>query len=150
MNAVIKGWDDKVCNVTWFIELLHRSKHWKWMGILSMMHTGYKLVGNIQHINLAKFDAVLTGINLAPQWKVTMLHLVTDSACTHCWITETLIGKGCAIVPWTMCFKVCSAVMYKLVSHKIMAIHWHNSHPGMRCTMYCVKLIVLSTSRGGQ
>lgn len=35
------------------------------MGILSMMHTGYNLVGNIQHINLAKFDAVLTGINLA-------------------------------------------------------------------------------------
>lgn len=37
------------------------------MGILSMMHAGYKLEGNIQHINLAKFDAVLTGINLSPQ-----------------------------------------------------------------------------------
>ena len=35
-----------------------------------------------KHINLAELDAMLR-INLALQWKATVLHLKTDSACVH-------------------------------------------------------------------
>ena len=35
-----------------------------------------------QNINLAEFDMVLKGVNLALQWEATVLHLVTDSVCT--------------------------------------------------------------------
>ena len=47
-----------------------------------------------QHINLAELDATLKGVNLALQWEVTVLHLVTDSACMHRWISDTLTGKA--------------------------------------------------------
>ena len=47
-----------------------------------------------QHINLAELDAALKGVNLALQWEATVLHLVTDSACVHCWISDTLTGKA--------------------------------------------------------
>ena len=43
-----------------------------------------------QHINLAELDAIIKGIN----WKTTTLHLFTDSACVHKWISDTLTGKA--------------------------------------------------------
>ena len=47
-----------------------------------------------QHINLAELDAIIKGINLAILWKTTTLHLFTDSACVHKWISDTLTGKA--------------------------------------------------------
>ena len=47
-----------------------------------------------QHINLAELDAVLKGVNMALMWEATILHLHTDSACVHKWITDTLTGKA--------------------------------------------------------
>ena len=47
-----------------------------------------------KHINLAELDAMLKGINLALQWKATVLHLKTDSACVHQWVTDALSGKA--------------------------------------------------------
>ena len=49
---------------------------------------------DMQHINLAKFDAVLKDVNMALMWKVTILHFHTDSACVHKWITDTLTEKA--------------------------------------------------------
>ena len=46
------------------------------------------------HINLVELDAVLKGVNMALMWEVTILHLHTDSACVHKWITDTLMGKA--------------------------------------------------------
>ena len=48
-----------------------------------------------QHINLVKVEAALKGVNLALQWEATVLHLVTNSACVHWWISNTLTGKAC-------------------------------------------------------
>ena len=47
-----------------------------------------------QHINLAELDAIIKGINLAILWKTTTLHLFTDSACVHKWISDTLTDKA--------------------------------------------------------
>ena len=47
-----------------------------------------------KHINLAELDAVLRGINLALHWKASGIHLRTDSACMHRWISDTLSGKA--------------------------------------------------------
>ena len=47
-----------------------------------------------QHINLTELDAIVKGINLAILWKTTTLHLFTDSACVHKWITNTLTSKA--------------------------------------------------------
>ena len=47
-----------------------------------------------QHINRAELEAALKGVNLALQWEATVLHLVTDSACVHQWISDTLTGKA--------------------------------------------------------
>ena len=47
-----------------------------------------------QHINLVKLDAIIKGINLAILWKTTTMHLFTDSACVHKWISDTLTGKA--------------------------------------------------------
>ena len=47
-----------------------------------------------QHINLTELDAIIKGINLAILWKTTTLHLFTDSACVHKWISDTLTGKA--------------------------------------------------------
>ena len=47
-----------------------------------------------QHINLAELDAVIKRINLAILSKMTTLHLFTDSACVHKWISDTLTGKA--------------------------------------------------------
>ena len=47
-----------------------------------------------KHINLAELDAVLRGINLALHWKANVIHLRTDSACVHRWISDTLSGKA--------------------------------------------------------
>ena len=46
-----------------------------------------------KHINLAELNAILRGINLALQWKATVLHLKTDSACVHRWVSDALSGK---------------------------------------------------------
>ena len=47
-----------------------------------------------QNINLTELDAIIKGINLAILWKTTTLHLFTDSACVHKWISDTLTGKA--------------------------------------------------------
>ena len=47
-----------------------------------------------KHINLAELDAVLRGVNLALHWKASVIHLRTDSACVHRWISDTLSGKA--------------------------------------------------------
>ena len=47
-----------------------------------------------QHINLMEHDAIIKGINLAILWKTTTLHLFTDSACVHKWISDTLTGTA--------------------------------------------------------
>ena len=50
--------------------------------------------GDTQHINLAELDAVLRGVNLALQWQAKVLHVKTDSACVHRWISDTLTGRA--------------------------------------------------------
>ena len=45
---------------------------------------------DMQHMNLAKLDTTLKGINLALQWYTTVLHIVMDSACTQRWISDAL------------------------------------------------------------
>ena len=45
-------------------------------------------INDAQHINLAELDTALKGINLALQWEATVLHLVTDLACVHRWISK--------------------------------------------------------------
>ena len=52
-----------------------------------------QLENNTQHINLAKLDAVLKGINLALQWQCKVLHVKTDSVCVHHWVSDTLTGR---------------------------------------------------------
>ena len=47
-----------------------------------------------KHIHLVELDAVLRGINLALHWKASVIHLRTDSACVHRWISDTLSGKA--------------------------------------------------------
>ena len=47
-----------------------------------------------QHINLAELYAALKGANLARQWEAAVLHLVTDLACVHRWISNSLTGKA--------------------------------------------------------
>ena len=47
-----------------------------------------------KHINLVELDAVLKGITLALHWKASVIHLRTDSACVHQWISDTLSGKA--------------------------------------------------------
>ena len=47
-----------------------------------------------KHINLAELDAVLKSVNLALHWRVSVIHLRTDSACVHRWISDTLSGKA--------------------------------------------------------
>ena len=51
-------------------------------------------INDAQHIDRAELDAALKGTNLALQWEATVLHLVTDSACMHRWISDTLTGKA--------------------------------------------------------
>ena len=47
-----------------------------------------------KHINLAELDAMLSGTNLALHWRASMIHLRTDSACVHWWISDILSGKA--------------------------------------------------------
>ena len=47
-----------------------------------------------RHISLAELDATVKGVNLALQWQARVLHIVTDSACVHQWITDALSGKA--------------------------------------------------------
>ena len=46
-----------------------------------------------QHIYLSECDVALKGANLALQWEVTVLHLITDSACVHRWISAPVRWK---------------------------------------------------------
>ena len=47
-----------------------------------------------KHIHLAELDAVLRDIYLVLHWKASVIHLRTDSACVHRWISDTLSGKA--------------------------------------------------------
>ena len=47
-----------------------------------------------KHINLAELNAVLRSVNLALHWRASVIHLRTDSACVHRWISDTLSGKA--------------------------------------------------------
>ena len=47
-----------------------------------------------KHISLAELDAVLRGVNLVLHWRASVIHLRTDSACMHRWISDTLFGKA--------------------------------------------------------
>lgn len=46
------------------------------------------------HVNLVELNPILKGINLALQWKMKVLHLITDSVCTYHWI-NSLTRKAC-------------------------------------------------------
>ena len=46
------------------------------------------------HINLAELDAVVKGVNLALQWRVTDMDLVTDSRTVWQWVSDTLSGRA--------------------------------------------------------
>ena len=47
-----------------------------------------------KHINFTELNAIIKGINLAIPWKMTTVHLFTDSAYVHKWISDTLTGKA--------------------------------------------------------
>ena len=51
-------------------------------------------INDPRHINLAKLDVVIKGVNLAFQWHARVLHVVTNSACVHRWVSDTLTGKA--------------------------------------------------------
>lgn len=65
------------------------------------------LVWENKHINLAEFNAMLRGVNLALQWKMTVVHLKTDLAWVHCWVSDMLSGET------RMCRKVTSEMLIK-------------------------------------
>ena len=46
------------------------------------------------HINMAKLDAAVKGINLAIMWNMKKLHMHTDSLTVYQWISNTLTGKA--------------------------------------------------------
>ncbi|XP_043239685.1 uncharacterized protein LOC122390607 [Amphibalanus amphitrite] len=46
------------------------------------------------HINLAELDAVLKGVNLALQWRVTDMDMVTDSRTVWQWVSDALSGRA--------------------------------------------------------
>ena len=50
-------------------------------------------INDAWHVNLAKLDAVIKKVNLALQWPARVLHVVSDSACIHRWVSNTLTGK---------------------------------------------------------
>lgn len=56
------------------------------------MHAGC-ILNDSQHTNVADLDANLKGVNMALQWKVTVLHLFIDSACVYGWILDALTEK---------------------------------------------------------
>lgn len=43
-----------------------------------------------KHIDSAELDAMLRGVMLVWQWKATVVHLKTDSACVHPWVFDTV------------------------------------------------------------
>ena len=46
------------------------------------------------HINLAELDAVLKGVNMALQWGVTGMDIVTDSRTVWQWVSDALSGRA--------------------------------------------------------
>jgi len=154
-----------------------------------------------KHINLAELDAVLRGINLALQWKATAIHLRTDSACVHRWVSDTLSGRSrvrtkaatemlirrrlgtlaqlvseyeltidVALVKshdnradqltrvpqrWLddiqkesePAGQACAVATEDQESDRIRAIHQSSGHPGVKRTLYFVKLVIPGASR---
>ena len=45
------------------------------------------------HINMAKLDAMVCGVNLAIVWGMKTVHLKTDSATVHRWVQDALTGR---------------------------------------------------------
>ena len=62
------------------------------------------------HINVAEFDTVLKGINLAIKWGLREIEIRTDSATVLSWVTSTVEesgrirtkGAGEVIVKWRL------------------------------------------------
>ena len=55
---------------------------------------------DFQHINLAELNAIIKGINLIILGKTTTLHMFTDSACVHKWISDTKTASEVLIPQW--------------------------------------------------
>ena len=78
-----------------------------------------------RHINLADLNKVLRDVNLALQWKASVIHLRTDSVYVHHWISDSLPGKA------RVCTKVMSEILIRsrlttlqvLASEYELAIH---------------------------
>ena len=51
-------------------------------------------INDARYISLAELDAVIEGDNLALQWQARVLHVVTNSACVHRWVSDTLTEKA--------------------------------------------------------
>ena len=51
-------------------------------------------INDPRHINLAELDAVIKGVNLPLQWQARVLHVITDSACVHRLVSDTLTKKA--------------------------------------------------------
>lgn len=49
---------------------------------------------NEQHINLEELNAVLKGVSMVLQCQAKVLHLITDLACVHQWISSALKVKA--------------------------------------------------------
>lgn len=47
---------------------------------------------------MAEHNSVMKGVNLPPQWQAKVLRLMTDLACVHRWISNTLTGKALGAV----------------------------------------------------
>uniref|UniRef100_A0A5S6QA39 RNase H domain-containing protein n=1 Tax=Trichuris muris TaxID=70415 RepID=A0A5S6QA39_TRIMR len=45
------------------------------------------------HINMAEFDDVIKGLNLALTWQMKKIEIITDSATVHRWISDGLLGR---------------------------------------------------------
>ena len=54
---------------------------WSWREMLSRNQ-----VGDASHINLAELDAVVKGVNLAVDWNVRCLEVMTDSRTVYSWL----------------------------------------------------------------
>lgn len=57
-------------------------------------HTCWLLQDDCAHINLAELDAVLRGVNLAVNWKMEKVTLMTDSRTLYHWVTDNLTGRS--------------------------------------------------------
>ena len=51
--------------------------------------------GDTKHMNLTWLDTVTKSVNMAYQWHMSLLLLITESACVHHWISNFLTNKAC-------------------------------------------------------